>query len=193
MFNRKSKEKEGEKELQQEKLKKTEELGKEKIEELKKEIEKYKLESEEWKNKFFRSFADIDNLRKSLEKERSDIYKYRLDSFLEDFVDVLYAFDTAFQFEIDENDKRTKSFLTNFQSLYKNILKILYKEGVQEINPSKGDDFDPSTMKIYETVFQEGGNDDNNKVIETKYKGYKLADKLIRPASVIVSTNKKNS
>ena len=45
-------------------------------------------------------------------------------------------------------------------------------------------------MKIYETVFQEGGNNDN-KVIETKYKGYKLADRLIRPASVIVSTNKK--
>ena len=168
---------------QQEKLKK--------VEELEKEIEKYKLESEKWKNKFFENFADMDNLRKSVEKERLDIYKYRLSSFLEDFIDILYGFDTAFQFKIDEDDKKTKNFLINFQSLYKNILKILYKEGVQEINPSKGDKFDPLTMKIYETVFQEGGDDDNNKVIETKYKGYKLADRLIRPASVIVSTNKK--
>ena len=194
MFNKKPKEEEkkGVKEIVKENENNNKELQEKlkKIEELENEIKKHQIEEEKWKNKFFESFADIDNLRKSIEKERSDIYKYRLNSFVEEIIDILDGFDLAFKYKVD--DEKTKNFLIGFQSLHKKMLDILSKEGVQEINPKKGDNFDESTMKAIETIFQEGENNEN-KIIETKFKGYKLSDRLVRPAVVVVATNKKNN
>ena len=48
-----------------------------KIKELEEQLAKLKADSEHWKNEYYRAYADTQNLRKSLEKEHSDIIKYR--------------------------------------------------------------------------------------------------------------------
>lgn len=90
----------------------------------------------------------------------------------------------------NNNDEKIKNFLLGFDMIHKKLLNILINENVYEIIPKKGDDFDATIMKVDEAIFMEGKENDN-KVIEVRFKGYKLADRLIRPAIVTVSVNKK--
>ena len=61
-------------------------------------------------------------------------------------------------------------------------------EGVVEISPKVGDKFSPDTMNAVETMESEG---EENLVLDVHVKGYKLHDRLIRPANVTVSVKKK--
>ena len=69
------------------------------------------------------------------------------------------------------------------------MVSVLENEGVNEVSPRVGDKFDPSVMQALETKFDEG---EPNRVLKINVKGYKLHDRLIRPAIVVVSTNKKD-
>ena len=68
-------------------------------------------------------------------------------------------------------------------------MSVLENEGVKEIAPKVGDKFSPDTMNAVET--KEG--EEENIVLDVHVKGYKLHDRLIRPANVTVSVkpNKK--
>ena len=57
-----------------------------------------------------------------------------------------------------------------------------------EISPKVGDKFSPDTMNAVETMESEG---EENLVLDVHVKGYKLHDRLIRPANVTVSVKKK--
>ena len=61
---------------------------------------------------------------------------------------------------------------------------MLTDEGVSEIAPQEGEEFDPSRMQAVEATVSEG---EPNKVLKVYAKGYKLHDHLIRPAMVEVS------
>ena len=84
-----------------------------------------------------------------------------------------------------------KNFLTGFEFIYRNLVSVLENEGVQEINPSLECEFNPDSMQAVETVID---NEHPNVVKKVVTKGYKLHDRLIRPAMVVVSVaeEKKN-
>ena len=65
---------------------------------------------------------------------------------------------------------------------------MLENEGVTEISPKVGDKFSADTMQVVETVESEG---EENIIVDVHVKGYKLHDRLIRPANVAVSAHKK--
>ena len=66
-----------------------------KIKELEEKLEKANADLEHWKNEYYRAYADTQNLRKSLEKEHSDVIKYRAMGFIEDLLPVLDSFHMA--------------------------------------------------------------------------------------------------
>ena len=90
----------------------------------------------------------------------------------------------------EPTDPALKNYLTGFQYVYRNLVSVLENEGVTEISPKVGDDFDPETMQAIETQFDETA--EPNKVVKVNVKGYKLHERLIRPSIVVVSTNKKD-
>jgi len=90
---------------------------------------------------------------------------------------------------IEATSQEMKNFLTGFEFIYRNMVSVLEAEGVNEVSPKVGDVFDPNTMSALETKFDEG---EPNRVLKVNAKGYKLHDRLIRPAIVVVSTNKKD-
>ena len=67
-------------------------------------------------------------------------------------------------------------------------MSALENEGVKEISPNIGDKFSPDTMNAMETKESEG---EENLVVDVHVKGYKLHDRLIRPANVTVSVKPK--
>ena len=157
-----------------------------KLKELEEQLAKLKADSEHWKNEYYRAYADTQNLRKSLEKEHSDIIKYRAMGFIEDLLPVLDSFHMALANE--PTSQELKNYLVGFQFVYRNLVNVLENEGVKEISPSIGDKFSDKTMNAVDVTVQEG---EENLVTKVYAKGYELHGRLIRPAQVSVSKNKK--
>ena len=157
-----------------------------KIKELEEQLAKLKADVEHWKNEYYRAYADTQNLRKSLEKEHSDIIKYRAMGFIEDLLPVLDSFHMALANE--PTSQELKNYLVGFQFVYRNLINVLENEGVKEISPNIGDKFSDKSMNAVDVTVQEG---EENLVAKVYAKGYELHGRLIRPAQVSVSKNKK--
>ena len=172
---------------------KTEELNEEeqlskkekkKVEKLSEEVEKLKAEVDHWKNEYYRAYADTKNLRNNLERDYREAMKYRSEGFIEDLLPVLDSFHMALANE--PTDPALKNYLTGFQYVYRNLVSVLENEGVSELNPKAGDKFDSRSMNAVDTVEQ----DEENLVTKIYGNGYKLHDRIVRPAMVQVSVRK---
>ena len=150
-------------------------------------MEKLRADVEHWKNEYYRAYADMQNLRKAIEKDHHEAIRYRAEGFVADLLPVLDGFHMALQNEAKSEEM--KNFLIGFEYIYRNLVSVLENEGVTEFAPKVNDEFDPNTMQALETKFDEGKP---NRIMQVMVKGYKLHDHLIRPAVVIVSTNKKD-
>ena len=157
-----------------------------KIRKLEEEKDKAVADMEHWKNEFYRAYADTKNLRNQLEKDHLAAMKYRAEGFIEELLPVLDSFHAVLKNE--PSDPNLKNYLIGFQYIYKNLVSALENGGVVEISPKVGDKFSPDTMNAVETMESEG---EENLVLDVHVKGYKLHDRLIRPANVTVSVKKK--
>ena len=151
-------------------------------------IAKLSADVEHWKNEYYRAYADMQNLRKDVEKDHREAIKYRAIGFVENLLPILDGFHMALKAEATTEEM--KNFLVGFQFIYRNLVSVLESEGVSEIAPKVGDEFDPNVMQAIETVYDE--NAKPNKVLKVNVNGYKLHERLVRPSIVVVSTNKKD-
>ena len=157
---------------------------KKKIERLQEEKEKLQAEVDHWKNEYYRAYADTKNLRNNLENDHRQALKYRAEGFIGELLPILDSFHVVLQKEPE--DPALKNYLIGFQYIYKNLVTVLENEGVSEISPEIGKPFDSSVMAAVDTV--EG---EDNLITKVYCKGYKLHDRIIRPANVQVSISKK--
>lgn len=158
---------------------------KKKAEKAKEEIERLQAEVNHWKNEYYRAYADTKNLRNNLEKDYRDAMRYRSEGFIEELLPILDSFHMALSNEPD--DPTLRNYLTGFQYVYRNLVSVLENEGVSEIVPEVGKPFDPNIMDAVDT--EEGEQD--NIVLKVYGNGYKLHDRIVRPAKVLVSVTKK--
>ncbi len=142
-------------------------------------------EKEEWKNKAYLAYADTANLRKSLEADHRNALRYRAEGFIENLLPALDSMYLALKAE--PNSQEAKNYQQGFQFIYNQIQAALESEGVSEILPKVGDEFDSATMHAMEVEETEG---ESNKVTLVMRKGYRLHEKLIAPAMVKVSKKK---
>ena len=149
--------------------------------------EKANAEMGEWKNKYYLAYADTQNLRKDLEKDHQTAIKYRAEGFLDALLPALDSFYIALQ--SSPKDAEAKAYQQGFQYLYNQIENALFAEGVSEILPKVGDDFDSALMHAVDV--KEGEED--GKIVQIFAKGYKLHDRLVRPAMVSVRKKKVES
>lgn len=171
--------------IEQEQENKIPKKEKRKIEKLEEELAKVKKETEEWKNKYYMAYADTQNLKKIYEKEHADSIKYRASGFIENLMPALDSFHYALQMKTD--DQKMQNFLTGFEYVYKNILSVLENEGVSKLEPSVGCKFDATYMHAIDS---EESDLQPNSVVKILSAGYKLKDRIIRPAMVIVARKK---
>ena len=151
------------------------------------EIKKLQADLDHWKNEYYRAYADMQNLRKNVEKDHREALKYRAEGFIDNLLPVLDGFHLALNAEVKSEEM--KNFLVGFQFIYRNLVNVLEQEGVSEVSPKVGDKFDPTVMPALETVYDEG---EPNRVLKVNLQGYKLHEHLIRPAIVVVSTDQKD-
>ncbi len=173
-------------ELNKEESKETENKQEEKVE---KSYEDQILELNDkvkyWQNKYYEAYADMDNLKKRMEKDHQQFIKYRGQGFLEALLPVFDNFYNCFK--VTPDDPKLAAYCKGFEMIYNQMVNSLEAEGVKEIMPKVGDKFDHNSMQAVDVV--EGEEDDL--VMKVSTKGYFLKDRLVRPAMVVVSKKKK--
>jgi molecular chaperone GrpE len=167
--------------LEEENLQETSSKENKKDKKLKDKIKELEDQANNWKNKFYQAYADMDNLRKLMEKDHQQMVKYRGQGFLESLLPVLDNFYMAFK--VTPSDPTLAAYCKGFEMIYNQMVSALELEGVKEITPQLGVKFDHNTMQAVDVV--EGEEDDV--VVQVANKGYLYRDRLVRPAMVVVS------
>lgn len=148
------------------------------------ETEKIKKDYEVLNNQYLRLAADFDNYRKRQAQEREGLINYGKIEALTKLIEVLDNFDRAQNALKDTED--VNHVKESFNVLHKQIVDSLEKIGLSKIE-TVGLEFDPN---IHEAVMQTPSQDyPDQTIIAEMQKGYKLGDKVLRPALVNVATN----
>lgn len=155
---------------------------KKKIEELEEEIVKLKEEVAANKNAYFKAYADTENLKKRLQAESENVRKYRIQSFAMEILPVLDNLERALDVKVD--DQNVKNYAKGFEMIYQQLVSILEKEGVKEID-ALDKPFDPNYHQALMQEPKEGV--ESGMVIEVLQKGYMLKDRVLRATLVKVS------
>ena len=126
--------------------------------------------------------ADLINYRKRKDEETANTLKYANGDIIKDLLNVSDNLERALKNK-DVSDE-LKKYLSGFEMIYENLKTILSNYGVSEIN-RVGEVFDPNQEQALMTECVEDKDDDI--VLEVLLKGYKLKDRVIRPASVKIN------
>lgn len=158
-----------------------EDADKKNVEMLKEQLSQLRDEKDKWMNKYYQELADIQNLRKEIQRDNQSLLEYRAMPFIEKLVPFLNSMDMAFKSE--PKDPAVKSWIDGIHMSYKQLWQVMAQEGLTEIDPEVGDEFDPAWMQSMQTV--DGEKDDA--VAQVFMKGYKLKNRLVSPAMVVVT------
>jgi len=154
---------------------------------LKEKLKAKEKELEEIKNKYLLSLADYDNLRKRVKRDIEEVVKYANEALIKKILIVFDNFERALKADRNNNTE-FENFYKGVEMIYKEFLNILNKEGLEPFN-SKGEDFDPSRHEAVGVI--ETKEHPPMKILEEVEKGYKYRDKVVKPAKVLVSKEKK--
>lgn len=158
-----------------------EDADKKNVEMLKEQLSQLRDEKDKWMNKYYQELADIQNLRKEIQRDNQSLLEYRAMPFIEKLVPFFNSMDMAFKSE--PKDPAVKSWIDGIHMSYKQLWQVMAEEGLTEIDPKVGDEFDPAWMQSMQTV--DGEKDDA--VAQVFMKGYKLKNRLVSPAMVVVT------
>ena len=148
------------------------------------EVEKLRAERDTLLDRLARMQAEFDNARKRAAKEQQDYREYALADTVKTILPVLDSFDRALQSSPEKSE-----FHAGVELIQKQLQAALAKLGVQPIS-AKGEPFDPRFHEAIEMVDTEKARD--HQVLEELQRGYKLKDRLLRPAMVKVARNPKH-
>jgi molecular chaperone GrpE len=149
-----------------------------------KEIEKLSQELAEMKDRLLRNVAEMDNMRKRLEREKADFIKYSSESILKDMIPVLDSFDKALPASSGHAETTdSASFREGMTMVHKQFLAALAKHGLEPVE-AIGKVFDPNFHQAIQRI--ESG-DVTEEIVATEFmKGYALHGRLVRPTMVSV-------
>ena len=167
---------------------KKEEENSKNLEELRKRIEKLEQERQEYLNGWQRERADFLNYKKAEEKRFQEVVKFANERLIKSLIPVMDSLELAIEStNKDRKDQENDSYLKGLLLIYSQMKDLLEKEGVEVINPKKGEEVNP----YFEEVISEVKTTEvpENKIYQVLEKGYILRGKVIRPARVIVGKN----
>ena len=149
---------------------------------LQEKIEKLEEEVKASEDKYLRLYAEFENFkrRKNQEIETNNIYKSQ--KVITEILPSLDNLERALQ--VDSDNEEVKALRKGVEMVYEGMLNVLKTEGV-EVVETENVQFDPN---IHHAVMQgEESDKESGVILDTFQKGYKLKDRVIRPAMVKVN------
>jgi len=148
------------------------------------ELQKLKAERDSVLDRLARSQAEFDNARKRAVREQQEFRDFALADAIRTLLPVVDSFELALR---SSNEK--SEFRGGVELIYKQLQDALLKLGVQPV-PAKGEQFDPRVHEAIEMV--DTHDADDQEVLEELQRGYKLRERLLRPAMVKVARNSRH-
>jgi molecular chaperone GrpE len=131
-----------------------------------------------------RDLADYENLKKRLEKEKSQAVAYAHESFARDLLSVIDSLDSATTLEIDEENlgESLEKIKEGINLTIEQFKKVFEKNGIELVDVEN--EFDPN---FHEAIMQVDSDDhDKGEIVQVFQKGYKIRDRVLRPAMVSI-------
>jgi len=139
-------------------------------------------QAEEYLAGWQRARAELINYKKRVERDQSQIYQDAAGRILKRYLEIVDDFELALKNKPTEGEGA--KWAEGIELIYRKLLNILENEGVETIDP-KGEPFDPN---LHEAITSEDSDEhESGQVIEVLRKGYKLGDRVLRPALVRVA------
>jgi molecular chaperone GrpE len=157
-----------------------ESLTREQIEDLKTRAAKAE---DNW-DRLLRTTADFDNFKKRAAREREDAIRYATESVIKKLVPVLDNLDMALAAAGPKAGGKSESLQAGVAMIHQQLRNALLETGLEEVDAT-GKKFDPNWHEAVSQ--QESAEVPEGQVLQQLRKGYKLRERLIRPASVVVA------
>ena len=139
--------------------------------------------AEDYKEKWQRALAELENFRKRAEQEKQAVKQFGLQGFIEDLLPVVDNFYRATE-HVPE-DQKDSPWIVGIQYIQKNLLDVLEQKGVVEIPTKIGDPFDAHKHEALSS--SESAEYPEDSIIGVTNRGYLLNGRVLRPVQVTVS------
>jgi len=141
-------------------------------------------EAADYKDKYLRAYADFENAKKRLEKDKMNAVSYANESFAKDILAVIDSFENAISSMEGTTGENASEVLEKMKEgvnlTYNQLKKILEKNHIKEID-CEGE-FNP---EVHQAIMQiESENHESGDVVQVMQKGYTIKDRVLRPAMV---------
>ena len=138
---------------------------------------------ENWQ-RLLRTTADFDNFKKRAAREKQDAIKFANESLMQKIIPVLDNFEMALAATQNSSVEGAKSLHEGVAMIHSQLKNVLTDAGLEEVDAT-GKPFDPN---LHEAVSQqESAQVAEGNVLQQMRKGYRLRERLLRPATVIVA------
>jgi molecular chaperone GrpE len=151
-------------------------------------MEELRAENADLKDRVLRAMAETENLRKRAEREKAEATLYAATNFARDLLSVGDSLSKALEI-MDEDaranaDESTRNFIEGIELTRRELLNSFQKHGIVEVNPSD-EKFDPN---FHQAMFEvPGSGKPNGTVVQVVQTGYKIGERVLRPALVGVA------
>ena len=150
---------------------------------LQEKVDKLEEELKQSEDKYLRLYAEFENFKRRKNKEIETNNVYKSQKVITEILPSLDNLERALQVESDNEE--IKSLLKGVEMVYDGLLNVLKSEGVELIETENAQ-FDPN---YHHAVMQEEDSEkESGAILDTFQKGYKLKDRVIRPAMVKVNS-----
>lgn len=171
------------KEPKKKELQSEDELEDSVLEALQKDIAELKKQNDEYLDSLQRERASFANYKRRIDQDNADLQDRALADNVKVFLPVVDDMERALNHRPDE--LTVSQWVEGLQLILQKLLKLLEAKGVRPIAIQPGDDFDP--MEQEAVSYEDNPDYTDNQIIESVETGYKIKDKIIRPAKVRVA------
>ncbi len=165
-------------------LDETEEIKGE-LHDIKEELEA-KKDEEDYKGKFFYLAAEMDNMKKRFDREKTNLVKFGNEKVLSELLDVVDNLDRTVDAIANDQDEKVKNIYQGVEMVRTQFLNVLKSNGLEKIE-ALGETFDPNFHEAMAQMPAEGKQD--QEVIQVYQHGYSLNGRLLRAAKVVIAKN----
>ena len=144
-------------------------------------VAKAKEEAAEWQGKYLRLHAEWDTYRRRMKEQREEESRRATEKLVEDIIPVLDDFERSINYA---NENGEEGLLGGVTAVYTKLNEVLVKEGVEIIDPV-GQPYEALEAQAVATV--DNPNVPDETVEQVYQKGYRMGNKVIRPAMVTVA------
>jgi molecular chaperone GrpE len=149
------------------------------------EVESLKEQLAECEDKYLREYAEFDNIKKRMEKEKAQAIGYAHEQFARDLLSVIDSLDNA-SASVDGKEPSDELFTQLKEGIdltLSQFAKVFEKHGIELVTIDNG--FDPN---FHDAVMQvESDEHDEGEIVQVLQKGYKIKDRLLRSAMVSIA------